>query len=249
MDYAEELVNEPPQVLYSLEEIIEQKRQIRRDAVDLEALAQQRGLAVWLAHGFDGYWCQEYGEFNELPEGWDILWKGDAAFTRRVRKGLHWVIMTKKKEWTEVAGTAAPVENIECAFEELGGEEGAKRRQRGKEKGQKKREKHLTEQLKTAILQRFPKIPKEDLSCVLETCRRPGAVGTAQWLYFTTKESNSVACGRAAYLAARAHVRHNYTQYDEILSKLSFELPPDDAKKAARSSVASRIERVLEEWK
>jgi len=255
IDYAEELVNEPPKGGYSLEKIItqrkknrERKLQMKRDSVNIKILAQEKGLTVWESLYFHGYWCQKYGEFNELPDGWDILPKGDAALTKRVHKGPHWILMKKQAEYSELIGTASPVENIERAFIELGGDEGAIRRQKGKQKGQQRREEIITSKLKTAIRRCFPNIPKSDLDNVISTSRSKRAVGTAQWLYFKTAESDE-PFDLAASLAVRAYVRHEYTNYDEILSEsYPGSFGDDEIKYFVRAEVAGEIEKVLAKW-
>ena len=254
-EYAKELVNEPPQGEYSLEDIIEerknkreQERRRKRDAVDIKVLAQERDLAVWEGNSFDGYWCKKYGEFNGMPDDWSILPKGDGVLTRTVRKGPYWILMKKRPDYSEVIGTIAPTENIERAFIELGGEDGAINRQKGKEEGQYKREKILTKRLEAAIIRSFPNIPEEDLSTVLKTSRSEGAVGTAQWLYFSTVGSDE-SFDRAAYLSVRAHVRHQHTNYDEILSNSFQGFYSDEARSDARHNVADKIEEILDKWR
>ena len=259
IDYAKTFIDKSPKGGHSLTEVMElrisdreEEKQIKRDAVDLEVLAQERGLAVWKARDFEGYWCREYGEFNEMPEDWMRLPKGDAALTQRVRKGPHWILMSNRKRkneyYNEAIGTIAPIKNIEQAFNDLGGEEKAMRRQKGKKEGQRKREELMTEKFKSAITRSFPKMPEKDISAVLEMSRRQGAVGTAQWLYFSMAGADQ-SFDEAAYLAVQAHARHQYTDYDQILSDLNVSIGyGDTAKKEARGTVADRIGEVLNSW-
>lgn len=245
ISYAKELVDNPPQGAASMEDLVEQERQRRRDAVDVEQLAQRKGLEVWEARYFDGYWCRECGEFNDLPEGWYILPTGDAAFTRKVRQGPHWILKRAKREYSVVVGTTAPLDNIESAFEELGGKETAARRRKSKKRGQEKREQRIAEQLNEAIARVYPNMPEEDREEVLERCRRSGAVGTSSLAYFG--EGGRVeSLELVARLAVRAHVRHQYTDYDGILSESQF--GDEDARWDARAAVAGRIRNVLAEW-
>lgn len=159
--------------------------------------------------------------------------------------------MRKEHGHSVEVATLAPSENIEYAFKDLGGEEGAIRRQKGKRRGQQKREEHITEQLREAILQGFPKIPRENLEEILARCRRPGAVGTAQWLYFETSAISKESFERAANLAVRAHVRHKYTEYDEILFKShALEIFYDESpRKDARAAVSNELDDILRKWK
>jgi hypothetical protein len=261
IDFAKALVNKPPKHDYSLETIMdlrestkEEERQKKRDAVDIELLGQQKGLAVWAGKSFDGYWCREYGEFNGIPDDWTFLPKGDAALTRKVRKGPHWILISKEKtkndHYNEAIGTIAPSKNIELAFNELGGEEKAISRRKGKEEGQRKREERMNENLKSAIIRSFPRIPEKDINNILESSRRSGAVGNARWLYFAMSEESDESFDQAAYLAVQAHARHQYTDYDQIISDLTLELGyGDEAKQQARASVRDKIGEVLGSWR
>lgn len=243
---AEELVNNPTRIEGSLEDCVERYRQRKRDTVDLETMAKQRSLKVWKSRFFDGYWNPEHGEFNHLPQDWSLLPRGDSAVTRNVRKGPHWILMRKAKRYSIELGTLAPAENIESSFEELGGEETAARRLKAKKLGQEKREQLLTDKLRSAILRCFPRIPETDLEEVLNISRRGGAVGSAQWLYFSPSGETEEAFDLAANLAVRAYVRHNYTDYDEIL----FERPPGEGGRGeARHAVYDDVRGILNEWR
>ncbi|MBN2168109.1 MAG: DUF2293 domain-containing protein [Actinobacteria bacterium] len=155
-------------------------------------------------------------------------------------------MLRKGKKYTEELGTLAPAENIDLAYEELGGEEGAARREKSKVEGLEKRELTMTGNLKEAILRLCPSIPEKDMKGILEMARRRGAVGTAQWIYFPPEGGSKDAFELAAELAVRAHVRHSYTGYDEMLSG---SMDDQDARREARGRVAGDIEEVLRSWK
>ncbi len=242
MSAAEALVDNPPNRAYFLEDLIEKKRQEKRDAVDIDKLAEQRGLKVFRSKYFKGYWNLEHGEFNKLPEEWAILPKGDAVITRRVRKGPYWVLHKQVGKYPELIGTLAPAENIEKALAELGSEEEISKRQQGKVEGQKKREQQITERLRATIVKAFPNIPEDDVNTVLNNSRQSGAVGKAQMVYFG---SDAEVLERVAFLAVQAHVRHRYTDYDAILDRLG---PDEDARETARRRVRQEIDEKLGEW-
>ncbi|KXA93499.1 hypothetical protein AKJ64_00400 [candidate division MSBL1 archaeon SCGC-AAA259E17] len=238
-ELAERLVEESKE---SIREELERVRKEKRDAVDIEALAKERGLKVWEANQFDGYWCKEHDEFNDIPDGWDFLPSGDGALTRKVRRGPHCILMKKKHGHSKPVGTIAPSDNIEQAREELGGEEGAKRREKSKKRGQKKREKRITKNLKKKIRQQFPSIPKKKLEEVTSKARRKGSVGSADWVYFSSEEEEEESLRQTARLAVKAHIRHKHTDYDQILLQ-------GVPKGRARFIVSGQIEEVLEKWK
>lgn len=242
---ARQLLESPPPPGTPLRDCIEERRQAGRKAVSIEDLAERRGLKVWASDFFGGYWSPDCGEFNGLPAGWCLLPRGDTSLTRRVRKGPYWVLMKKAKRYSVELGTLAPEQNIEEAFEELGGREAAAARMEDKEKTQRRREERMTEMLGDSIRTLFPEMPDEDVEEVLGISRRGGAVGSAQWLYFSNLEEMRAAYDHAAALAVRAHVRHRYTDYDERLDR-----SPDDkeTRVEARRAAAPAIDEKLREW-
>ncbi len=102
----------------------------------------------------------------------------------------------------------------------------------------------MTERLRDSIYGLFPKMPEKDVEEVLEISCGDGAVGSAQWLYFSPHEDAREAYDHAAALAVRAYVRHRNTDYDE---KLSLSTGDEEARADARRAVAPMIEEKLEE--
>jgi hypothetical protein len=213
-----------------------------RISVNLKALSEIKGLAVWINQFFSGYWCKESGEFYDLPSEWDIYPKGDSAVTTKIRKGPHWIILSKLGKYSKTIGTAAPRKNIQKAFDELGGETGFQKRLQGKVGGVKKREGLKNERLKAAILVIFPKIPEADVQNIMSRATSLGAVGNAAWLYFVKAELMDIYFKNAAYLAVQAHIRHNYTAYD-------FMLADGQDREEARKIIRGDIEQVISSWK
>ena len=253
LPYAEELVKNPPKADTSLDMLIHEHAEARRDAVDIDALAAIRGLRVFEAFDFDGYWCKESGDFKDIPEGWTFLPKGDAGLTRRVRKGPHWVLMQRKKVgkkfFSEQVGTIVPGPVVEEEFERLGGEAGRMERDAAKDAALRKRLDSLEQRLRAAILAQFPGIPKRDLEETLRHASRSGAVGRGAFLFSASYgEQGEGEFDQAAYLAVRAHARHAHTNYDEILcSPGEDEIPVSQA--MARHRVAPDIEDILRQWR
>jgi len=220
----------------SLSDFIEKKREEKRNEVEIDKLVEIKGLKVWDSNYFDGYWCEEEGEFYDFPEDWEILFKGDGALTRKVQeKGPYWVLNKIKSKYSERIGICAPVENIEKAFEELGGEKAAKEREKSKKEGQKKREENISNKIRNSIKEQFPNIPERDVDEIMKRSRRTGAVGTAQWVYFGDGSPT------AAVYAVKAHIRHTYTVYEDLLEN-------GVERKEARRKVRTDIKKKLEEW-
>ena len=252
--FAESLLANPPPPDQSLEEIMDKHHEQQREMVDVKSLAGIAGLKVWEAAFFEGYWCREAGEFNDIPPGWGILPRGDAMLTRRVRRGPHWVLLKKQKKYTVEIGTIAPEENIERTFQELGGEPAQSQRLENKVKSVQQREQTMTLKFQEAIRLCYPGMPEQDIQQTIESARRRGAVGAAQWLYFHMAGQGQDAFIRAAVLAVRAHVRHQHTDYDRLLIEpppgQEFDFYPDEEhRKAVRWQVHDKIEDVLAKWR
>ena len=79
----------------------------------IDELSEIIGLEV--IRGKGGYWNREYKKIPSHPENWGFVESGDAALTRKVRKGKHWVVKEKEGGFFKVVGTLAPVEIIEQA--------------------------------------------------------------------------------------------------------------------------------------
>jgi hypothetical protein len=87
-----------------------------------------------------------------------------------------------------------------------------------------------------AILQRHPGCPMDEARRIAEHagCRSSGRVGRSA--------AGRALEGSAVDLAVRAHIRHEHTNYDELLMKGTERL-------VARGVVREGIERVLGKWK
>ena len=255
LPYAEQLAERPPEGDVSLAALLEAHADARRGEVDIEALAKERGLQVYPARDFNGYWCKDCGELKELPEGWGFLAKGDAALTRAVRKGEHWVSVRKAKVAgryvTEQLGTFAPLDVVERERRRLGGKAGRAKRDASKQKAVEVRQENLDKRLEQAILKAFPGIPGKDLRAAMRHAANSGAVGRAFFMFGASYgEQGEAAFGQAAYLAVRAHVRHSHTDYDALMAALPGGAGAMQSEKhAIRQQVAPAIERVLDIWR
>jgi hypothetical protein len=222
-------------------ELLEAGKKEARARVDIAALAAIAGLEVFVSRGSAAFWTREYGEFDELPEKWSLLRKGDARMTREVRKGPHWVYKQRTKKYTEEIGTLAPEANIEDAYFRLGGVESSREREEKKAEQIAGRKREFTEKFQQAVRRRFPRIPDAAEQEVVQRARNAGRVGNADWLWFAPKDQVERRFDDAAELAVRAHARHNFTRYDQLADSLGRE--------AARLSVADKIDDVLAAWR
>ncbi len=205
-----------------------------------ETLSQEKGLDVVTDN--DLFWIKGEKKYvSDLPADWEFLPKGDALLTKEVKKGPHWNLHKVVDEHYEKPGIFAPEENITQAFERLGGEEGQAKRLENKKDTQRLKESQFDEKLASVIRENYPNIPQEDLQDIVGTARSQGRVGRAAFLYFTTKEKREEEFRVASNLAVKAHIRHNYTEYEELLSN-------GHEREEARRMIQAAIHDKLEEW-
>jgi len=253
-DYAKSLVDKQPDASVSLSELMAAERKRRMGKVDVTAMMAIKGLAVWDSRQSSGYWTPDYGEF-ELPEDWMLLPKGDAALTRRVRKGPYWKLLRKEGKdqyaYTKEVGTLAPADAIEDAYAGLGGDEGAEKRLKTKKESVAKREEKLTKDLEETIRRLYPRIPDKDVQQVLSLARTSGRVGRAIKLYIRPADAAQGVLDQVAKLAVWAHVRHTYTDYDEMLHRATGGGSDffGEFKSSVRAEVRPLIEEKLDSWR
>jgi len=205
----------------------------------VQTLVGIQGLTVWL-HA-SGFWTPDHGRVEKLPDGWTLVPTGDAALTRRLRLGPHWIVREKCGGYSPVVGTYAPVAEVERVRLELGGKVGAVDRDIRKQQALKLKEAQITEALRSAIRKLFPAIPEKDLKQIVSRSRDDGRVGRAQAIYFSPKTEREETMEEVAHRAVVAHVRHKYTRYEKILaSGIETEV--------ARATVANPIKQKLQSW-
>lgn len=175
----------------------------------------------------ENWWCRQYGNI-EIPEGWESLPPGDAFVTRQVKlMGPHWVAKKRAKGYTTTLGIWAPKENIEAA-KKLAEETTAQReaeRVVSREQREKKEAKYR-ERFAEAVYaylnfsRSYQKLARDIAKAVTELAMEVGSERVGRTSKLTLEEK--------AMLAARAHIRHNYTVYEDQLLGFDFPLEPDD---------------------
>ncbi len=184
-----------------------------------------------------GALCLECADLDHL----EFLPRGDAAITRRSTKySKLWAIVvewSRSRKRNERQGVLAEPEAIERALaeSEADSEERAKRREREAVRRESLDRKYVTE-FAQAIREQFPSVPSgADLKIAEHAClKHSGRIGRSA----AAKEFEP----DAVFLAVRAHVRHAYTDYDELLFKY-------DDRHLARERVKEKIEAILDEWR
>lgn len=166
--------------------------------------------------------------------------RGDAALTRRATK--HSRLHAKVLQWSrtrkqyERQGILVESEALEKAEEECLADEELRQRRREREA-----ERHAdldaeyVQAFGAHILRVFPKCPPEAVEKIAEhACRKySGRVGRSA----AAKQFDD----EAIMLAVQAHVRHHFTNYDELLFR-------GYDRHEARALVRGKVEQQLEAW-
>ena len=144
---------------------------------------------------------------------------------------------SRSRKRYERQGVLAEPEAIERALaeSEADSDERAKRREREAVRRESLDRKYVAE-FAQAIREQFPGIPSgADIKIAEHAClRHSGRVGRSAAAKSFEPD--------AVFLAVRAHVRHAYTDYDDLLFKY-------DNRQLARDRVRDKIETVLDEWR
>ncbi|OMB94430.1 hypothetical protein A5733_14810 [Mycobacterium sp. NS-7484] len=178
--------------------------------------------------------CADFGHLEFLPAG-------DAALTRRAKKasGLSAVVVrwSRSRKRYERQGILAEVEAIQRAEQECLSDADARARRRERDAVRRADEDlRFQAELAAAILVQFPHCPADRAERIARhaAIRGSGRVGRS-------------AAGRAldpdaVHLAVAASIRHEDTDYDELLMS-------GVDRQSARDRVYDRIETVLDSWR
>ncbi len=208
---------------------------IRRDSVCAECGEEiERGRFITLEER--GALCLSCADLDHL----EYLPAGDAALTRRSAK--HSRIHAKVLQWSrtrkqyERQGILVEQEALEKAEEECFADAEARERRRVRETARREKldQNYLAEFTKQ-ILEQFPRCPEATAGRIAHhACEKySGRVGRSA----AAKDF----APQAIMLAVRAHVRHQHTNYDELLSR-------GHDRHEARTMIEGKVERILEEW-
>ena len=179
-------------------------------------------------------WCADLDHL-------DFLARGDAALTRRSTKysKIHAVVVqwSRTRKRYERQGILAEPEAIDRAMEEClaDAELREARRVREAQRREEMDQKYI-EEFADQIRKLFPKCPpEEEEKIAAHACRKySGRIGRSQ----VAKELDP----EALFLAVRVHVRHEYTNYDDLLMS-GWE------RYEARDRVRFEVEKILDLWR
>ena len=179
----------------------------------------------------DGYWNPDHGDV-EVPPDWVFLASGDAFMTRRVkaegRYWLAWLPRTRSRQHRRLVGLWAPKATIEEAGRAA--EQSATARAKKRDvnaRGRAVHEQRYRDEFAAAVVAFLDFAPahealaQEIASGVAEhaTVISSGRVGRAR----------QVPLEERAALAARAYIRHRYTDYERELDSVTYDFDFDRA--------------------
>ena len=158
------------------------------------------------------------GKVMAVPEGWELLPPGDAAFTRRVKAAQHyWIIQEKKGRKVFSKGIWAPAATIEKVRAELEAERStdayAKRRQ-GDARRREKAQAEYVEDFYGAVVEFLDFHPKyADLARQIARAVADHAAPVGSGTVARTKR---IPIEERAEAAVIAWLRHQTTAYDTM---------------------------------
>jgi hypothetical protein len=171
----------------------------------------------------NGWWNPDLGEV-ELPDGWELLPRGDTFVTRRVKAaGKYWLVWsprTRNRPHRTAIGLLAPTTAINEArgAAEATAEQRARRRTASTTYHDRHEERYRKE-LAAAIVTYLDFAPKHALladQIAERAAARAGEVGSGR-----VGRTRLLSLDERAKLAARADIRHNHTSYEQDLDDVS----------------------------
>jgi hypothetical protein len=198
----------------------------------------------------NGPWNPEHGDI-EIPEDWEFLPTGDAFVTRTVKAAgrywLSWQPRSRHRPHRRLLGLWAPAEAIRAAearAEQTAGKRAAARTVNARTRA--RREERYQDQLREAVLAFLGFAPSyADLAeqIAVETAAHAAVVGSGR-----VGRTRLLSLEEKARLAARAHIRHRFTKYEDELSDLPFEAwGADDLYREIRGAAHGAVDDFLDE--
>ena len=198
----------------------------------------------------NGPWNPEHGDI-EIPEDWEFLPTGDGFVTRTVKAAgrywLSWRPRSRHRPHRRLLGLWAPAEAIRAAearAEQTAGKRAAARTVNARTRA--RREERYQDQLREAVLAFLgfaPAYAELAEQIAVETASHAAVVGSGR-----VGRTQLLILEEKARLAARAHVRHRFTKYEDELSDLPFEAwGADDLYREIRGAAHEAVDDFLDE--
>jgi hypothetical protein len=193
----------------------------------------------------EGLWNPEHGDVD-VPDGWDFLPAGDHFVTRQVKAaGAFWTVWRPRgrgREHRRKLGLYAPEATIRAARERAQQTEERRAKQRVTNAGSRDRaEERYRVELADAVrtwldfAPQHARLADEISAGVAEHAAVVGCGRVGRTRLLTLQE-------RAA-LAARAYIRHRYTDYEEQLDR--FGLVDDDVHREIKADAQWSVDEFL----
>jgi hypothetical protein len=178
----------------------------------------------------EGPWNPERGDI-EVPDDWEFLPTGDAFVTRTVKAAgrywLWWQPRGRHRPHRRLLGLWAPAEAIRAA--EAQAKQTADKRAAARTvnaRSRARREERYQDELQAAVLAFLDFAPKHaELAAQIasETAAHAAVVGSGR-----VGRTQLLSLEEKARLAARAHIRHRYTSYEDELGDVPYEAWDED---------------------
>lgn len=195
----------------------------------------------------DGWWNPEHGDV-ELPAEWAFLPTGDAFVTRRVKAaGLFWPAWaprTRGRRHRRLLGLWAPASTIAAAQRSAAETEAVRavRREAGA-KARDRQEARYREELTAAIVGYLAFVPEHQAlaeKIAHDAAERAAVVGSGR-----VGRTRLLPLEERAALAARAELRHGYTDYEEQLTALSLDGDDDETYRQIKAKTHDELDAFL----
>jgi hypothetical protein len=204
-----------------------------------------------------GLWHPEFGELAQ-PDGWELLPAGDAFMTRHVKSaGVYWTLFRPKgrRQHRRQLGVLAPTEAITAARSAADASAGRRAVRRESSTRQRDRgEAAYRDEFRAAVIEWLEFAPANSelaLEIADGAVERAAVVGSGR-----VGRTKTLSLEERATLAARAYLRHRYTDYEDRLltaedAGLDFDQDPDlvdigdyrEIKQTAQRQVDAFLER------
>jgi hypothetical protein len=208
------------------------------------------GLHLDVYDTHDGLWSPDHGDLV-IPDGWTFLPSGDAFITRTVKSAgrywLCWQPRSRNRAHRRLLGLWAPVEAIRAA-EERANQTADKRAAARQVSAQSRarREDRYQGDLREAVLAFLSFAPEHAQlaeQIAAETAAHAAVVGSGR-----VGRTQLLSLQEKAALAARAHIRHRYTAYEDQLGGRPYEAwDEDDLYREIKGAAHEAVDNFLED--
>ncbi len=194
-----------------------------------------------------GPWNPDHGEI-EIPDHWDFLRSGNAFVTRTVKaSGIYWVSWkprNRNRRHRRRIGLWAPRDAIADALGQAAATAESRTVQRQQSARSRERaEGRYLEELSEAVLKFLSFDPAHaDLAkdIASRTAERAAVVGSGR-----VGRTRLLSIEERAELAARAHIRHHHTDYEDELIELDPEEGDDYLDREVKAEAGEKVDEFL----